>query len=61
LPLGPGDGTSLLAGPAGVALLALGLLAAMLALVPRFCTGFLPTPPARWGPVAFLLPIERPG
>jgi hypothetical protein len=60
LPLGPGDGTSLLAGPAGIALLALGLLVAMLTVIPRFCSSFLPTPPARWGLVALRLPIERP-
>jgi hypothetical protein len=60
-PFGIGGGDSLLGGPAGIALLALGLLAALLVLVPRFSTRLLQMSPARWGPVAFLVPIERPG
>jgi hypothetical protein len=56
-----GGGDSLLGGPAGVALMALGLLAALLLLVPRFSTRLLHMSPSRWGPVAFLVPIERPG
>jgi hypothetical protein len=60
-PIAPGDGGGLIAGGAGIALLALGLLIASFALIPRFLTGSLPTPPARWGPAAFRVPIERPG
>lgn len=60
-PFGIGGGGSLLGGPAGIALLALGLLAGLLMLVPRFSTRLLHMSPARWGPVAFLVPIERPG
>jgi len=60
-PFGIGGGDSLLGGPAGVALLALGLLAALLMLVPRFSTRLLHMSPSRWGAVAFLVPIERPG
>ncbi|HEU0018960.1 MAG TPA: hypothetical protein VFQ14_01585 [Thermoleophilaceae bacterium] len=60
-PFGGDGGASLLGGPAGVALLALGLLAALLTLVPRFFSALLPTPPARWGSAASPAPIERPG
>lgn len=60
-PFGIGGGDSLLGGPAGIALLALGLLAGLLMLVPRFSTRLLHMSPARWGPVAFHVPIERPG
>jgi hypothetical protein len=59
-PFGVGGGNDL-GGPAGIALLALGLLAAMLLLVPRFSSRLLHMSPARWGLVAFLVPIERPG
>ncbi len=58
---GVGGGDSLLGGPAGIALLALGLLAGLLMLVPRFSTRLLHMSPSRWGPVAFHVPIERPG
>jgi hypothetical protein len=60
-PFGIGGGDSLLGGPAGIALLALGLLAGLLMLVPRISTRLLHMSPSRWGPVAFLVPIERPG
>lgn len=60
-PFGIGGGDSLLGGPAGIALLALGLLAGLLMLVPRFSTRLLHMSPSRWGPVAFHVPIERPG
>jgi hypothetical protein len=54
------DGGSALGGPAGIALLAIGLLAALLTLVPRFSSRLLHMSPARWGPAVFLVPIERP-
>jgi hypothetical protein len=60
-PLGHEGGSTLLGGPAGIALIALGLLAALLTLIPRFSSRLLRMSPARWGPVAFLVPIERPG
>jgi hypothetical protein len=61
-PFGFDGGGSALGGPAGVTLLALlGLLAAMLTLIPRFSTRMLHMSPTRWGLVAFLVPIERPG
>lgn len=61
-PFGFDGGGNPLGGPAGIALLALlGLLAATLALIPRFSTRLLHMSPARWGLVAFLVPIERPG
>ncbi|HYI79495.1 MAG TPA: hypothetical protein VEW67_01380 [Thermoleophilaceae bacterium] len=60
-PFGIGGGDSLLGGPAGIALLALGLLAGLLMLVPRISTRLLHMSPSRWGAVAFLVPIERPG
>lgn len=61
-PFGFGGGGNALGGPAGIALLALlGLLAAMLTLIPRFSSRLLHMSPARWGLVAFLVPIERPG
>jgi hypothetical protein len=60
-PFGFDGGGSMLGGPVGVALLALGLLTAMLMLVPRFFTRLLRMSAARWGPSAFLRPVERPG
>jgi len=61
-PFGFDGGGNALGGPAGIALMALlGLLAAILALIPRFSTRLLHMSPARWGLVAFLVPIERPG
>ncbi len=61
-PFGFDGGGNALGGPAGIALLALlGLIAAMLTLIPRFSTRLLHMSPARWGLVAFLVPIERPG
>jgi len=61
-PFGFDGGGNALGGPAGIALLALlGLLAALLTLVPRFSTRLLHMSPARWGLMAFLVPIERPG
>lgn len=60
-PLGGDGGASLLAGPAGLALLAIGLLAALIALAPRFTKRRLQMTPGHRRPSAFLLPIERPG
>jgi len=61
-PFGFDGGGNALGGPAGIALLALlGLLAAMVTLIPRFSTRLFHMSPARWGLVAFLVPIERPG
>lgn len=61
-PFGFDGGGNALGGPAGIALMALlGLLAAMLTLIPRFSSRLLHMSPARWGLVAFLIPIERPG
>ncbi len=61
-PFGFDGGGNPLGGPAGIALMALlGLLAAMLTLIPRFSSRLLHMTPARWGLVAFLVPIERPG
>jgi hypothetical protein len=61
-PFGFDGGGNALGGPAGIALMALlGLLAAMLTLIPRFSTRLLHMSPARWGLAAFLVPIERPG
>jgi hypothetical protein len=58
---GHDGGERLLGGPAGIALVALGLLAALLTLVPRFSSRLLQLSPTRWGSAAFLVPIERPG
>jgi hypothetical protein len=61
-PFGFDGGGNPLDGPAGIALMALlGLLAAVLTLIPRFSSRLLHMSPARWEPVAFLVPIERPG
>ena len=58
---GHGGGSNLFGGPGGMALIALGLLVALLTLIPRFSSRLLRTSSARWGAVAFHVPIERPG
>jgi hypothetical protein len=61
LPPGP-FGTGGLSGPTGIALLAFAaLLVGLLALAPPFASRMLQLSPSRWGPAAFLSPIERPG
>jgi len=60
-PFGHDGGAGLLGGPAGIGLVALGLLALMLTVVPRFYRSLLHMAPVRWGLAAFRLPIERPG
>lgn len=60
-PFGGDGGSNPLTGPVGIALLALGLLVALTLLVPRFTTRLLHMTPGHRRPVAFLVPIERPG
>ncbi len=58
---GHGGGSDALGGPGGLALIALGLLVALLTLIPRFSSRLLQTSPTRWGRAAFHVPVERPG
>jgi hypothetical protein len=59
---GPNGGSDLLGGgPGGIALIALGLLLALLTLVPRFSSRLLHMSSTRWGSTAFHVRIERPG